>query len=431
MKNFKKKYIMRMKIRKSRRDDILLNVGFNPRRRKGIPVILLVILIALAGCEESKRYKISGGDTTPPGAPIFLDSRPLVGGARVFFLSPKDEDLLYVEASYISEAGKRLRFSASYFTDSLDVYGFARAGEHIIELCAVDRAGNRSISVHALVESLEPPVVLVAKSVELFSSFASMLMKWNNVLREPVYVWVDLSYTQNGARSEHTAVFTTVQSEIRSIDSLKLYADEPVSVKVSVKDKYNNVVQAKDTTIVLLTDEEIAKDRWSLPSPYSVMGSVLQVDGMRLEAVIDGLIDIDDENYFVTLQPNPWNIIIDLGEEYELSRIVTHQRWSGYADAVFGILDEQGNLYRGDNVLMYNMYGWDETVSRWELLSRRVINPPVVTVESQYTALGKAGDKAFLYPEEPRFSKPTRWFRFEAVNGKYISEITLYGRKAQ
>jgi len=420
-----------MKIRKSRRDDILLNVGFNPRRRKGIPVILLVILIALAGCDEAKRYKISGDDTTPPAPPVFVDSKPLVGGARVFFLTPKDEDLLYVEASYISEAGKRLRFSASYFADLLDVYGFARAGEHIIELCAVDRAGNRSFSVHAMVESLESPVALVAKSVGVFSSFASILMKWNNELREPVYVWVDLSYTQNGAQREHTAVFTTAQPETRSIDSLKLYADEPVSVKVSVKDKYNNVVQAKDTIISLLTDEAISKDRWSLPAPFSVMGGVMQVDGMRLEAVIDGLIDIDDENYFVTLQANPWNIIIDLGEEYELSRIVTHQRWSGYAGAAFGVLNEQGNLFRADNVLSYNMYGWDETVSGWELLSRREINPPVVTVESQYTALGKAGDKAFLYPEEPQFSKPTRYFRLEAIDGKYISEITLYGRKAQ
>jgi len=98
----------------------------------------------MAGCEEAKRYEISGGDNTPPGAPIFLDSRPLVGGARVFFLPPDDEDLLYIEASHTSEAGKILRFSASYFAESIDVYGFGRDGYHNIELCAVDRSGNRS-----------------------------------------------------------------------------------------------------------------------------------------------------------------------------------------------------------------------------------------------------------------------------------------------
>ena len=258
-----------------------------------------------------------------------------------------------------------------------------------------------------------------------------MLTRWINAAREPLYVWVDLSYTQNGVRREHTTVFTTSQTETRSIDSLKLYAGEPVTVKVSVRDKYDNVVQARDTTIVLLTDAPLSKAGWSLPEAGSVMGGVAQVDGARMETVIDGIVDIDVENFFVTSQGNPWNMIIDLGEEYELSRIITHQRWSGYQEVTFGVIDERGNLYRGDNVLSYNLYGWDETASSWEILSRRVINPPVVTIESEYKTLGRAGDMAFIYPVEPRFSKPTRWLRLEAVNGKYISEISLYGRKAQ
>ena len=388
-------------------------------------------MLLLAGCEEAKRFEISGGDSMPPDPPTFVGFEPLNGGARVFFLPPEDEDLLYVEASYISESGKRLRFSASYFVGSLYVYGFGREGEHLIELCAVDRTGNRSTSVFAMVESLEPAAVLVAKSVKALSSFASILMKWTNVTSEPVYVWVDLTYMQNGTLHNHTTVFTTSQTETRSIDSLKLFAGEPVMVKTIIRDKYDNVVQASDTTIVLLTDGVIAKDGWSLPEPFSEMGGIVQAYGLRLETVIDGVVDIDLENYFVTYQANPWNLIIDLGEEYEISRIVTHQRWTGFVTEPFGILDERGNLYRGDNVLTYNLYGWDETESKWEEFSRRVITVPVVTVASEYKALGKAGDMAFLYPVEPQFSKPTRWFRLEAVNGKYISEITLYGRKAQ
>ena len=397
---------------------------------KVISAILIIMGIMVSGCGEAKRFEISGGDSTPPGQPEFVESKPLPGGARILFRPPTDEDLLYIEASYISEAGKKLRFPASYFTDSLDVYGFGKAGEHAIELCAVNRSGNRSKPVERTVESLEPPVVSVAKSVNVLSSFASMMVKWINVSTEPIYVWVDISYTQNGKRHDHTTVFTSYQSEARSIDSLKLYANEQVTVKVSVMDKYDNMVSAKDTAIVLLTDGMIPKEGWSLPVVGSPMGGIAQVGGMRIDAVIDGVIDIDIENYFITAQTNPWNLIINLGENYELSRIVTHQRWSGYP-STFGILDHQGNLYRGDNVLTYNLYGWDEITQSWELMSRRTITEPIVTVDSEYTMLGKAGDMAFLYPEEPKFSKPTRWFRLEAINGKYISEITLYGRKAQ
>ena len=390
-------------------------------------VTIMVIMVILIGCEETKRFEISSGITTPPGQPIFIESEPLNGGARVFFLPPADENVLYVEASYIGEAGKRLRFAASYFAPSVDVLGFGKKGEHTIELCAVDRAGNRSTSVTVTVESLEPPAVSVAKSVKVLSSFASMMMKWRNDFSEPVYVIVDLSYIYAGARREYSTVLTTSQSETRLIDNLRLYADEQVSVKVSVKDKYNNVIPANDTVIVLLTDAKIDKEKWSVLPPGSLMGGILQVNGLRINSVIDGVIDIDVENFFHTYQDNPWNLIIDMGEKYEISRIVTHQRWSGYF-STFGAVNFQGNLYRGDNVLTYNMYRWDDNTNTWELMSRRAINEPVVNLETEYTTLGKAGDMAFIYPEEPKFSAPTRYFRLEALDGKYISEITLYGR---
>ena len=395
-------------------------------------VIIPFIAMIVAGCEESKRFEISSSSGNPPGAPTFVESVPLAGGARVFFRPPSDFDVLYIEASYVNIAGKTVRFAASFAAGSVDVYGFNREGEHTIELCAVNRAGDRSTSVRCTVEASEPVLITVAKSLHVLSSFSAVLLKWENDTEEPLYVWVDLSYTQNGVRREHTTVLNTYQTEIRSIDSLKLFAGEQVSVKVNVRDKYDNAIQAKDTSIVLLVDEVLPKGGWSLPESGSAMGGVVQVNGLRIDAVIDGVIDIDAENYFITLQPNPWNLIIDLGEEYELSRIVTHQRWSGYNSG--GAVDPRGNLYRGDNVMAYNLYVWDETALSWgSPLLRHAINLPVVTSDNEYMLIGKAGDKTFISPEEPKFTAPTRFVRYEALNstGKCISEITLYGRKAQ
>ena len=393
--------------------------------------VLLLFMVIFVGCEESKRFEISGNDTTPPGAPVFVESKPLPGGASIFFTPPPDMDVLYIEASYRNVAGKTQRFAASFAADSLNVYGFGSEGDHEIELCAVDRAGNRSISVRQTVTALEPIVVSVAKSLNVLSSFSSMLMKWENEAEEPLYVWVDLAYTQNGVSREHTNVFNTNQTEIRSIDSLNLNSGEQLSVMATVRDKYDNAVLAKDTMIVLLTDNLIPKDKWTLVDAGTEIGGIEQVNGLRLDALIDGVIDIDAENYFSTLQANPWNIIIDLGEEYELSRIVTHQRWSGYGSATNEIPDLRGNLYRGGNVLTSIFHRWDATNQAWEQLSRRMIMVPSVYVDGEWTTLGKEGDKAFIFPEEPQFSKPTRFFRVEAINGNVLSEITLYGRKAQ
>ena len=401
---------------------------------KIISIFLMVMGIMVSGCKEGGRFEISGDDSTPPGVPVFVESEPLPGGARIFFRPPADHDVLYIEASYLNAAGKTQRFAASFAAGLVDVYGFHREGEHPVELCAVDRSGNRSTSIRCTVEALEPPAVTLAKSLDVLSSFSAMLLKWENESEQPLYVWVDFTYTQKGVRREHTTVFNTNQTEIRTIDSLKLFAGEQVSVKINVRDKYDNVIQAKDTAIVLLVDELLPKDGWTLPDAGSIKGGVTQVSGLRMEEVIDDVIDIDVINYFSTLQTAPWSLIIDLGEEYELSRIVTHQQWSGYNNgATSSVVDVRGNLYRGNNVLTYNLYGWDETSQSWDHLTRCVISPPLVISDGDYTLLGKAGDMFFIFPEEPQFSKPTRFIRYEALSltGKSISEITLYGRKAQ
>jgi hypothetical protein len=393
----------------------------------GYAIILAAVIQAFSGCEEAKRFELGGDDKTPPAAPVFLSSTPLSGGARIFYQPPVDEDLLFVEASYINASGKPVRFLSSLFADSVDVLGFDREGEHTVTLCAADRAGNRSSAVTQTVVSLEPAVVSVAKSVRVHPSFSSMIVKWQDLLQQNVYVFVNYAYSLAGQNYTDTIVFASYNSEARTIDSLNLYNSEPMSVKVTVKDKYGNTAPSIDTVITLLTDKIIDKTLWSLPAYGTVMGGVTQNNGSEnggdMDKLIDGLTEeTDAKNFYLTTAVNPWNIIIDLGEKRELSRIVTYQRYS-YTDDT-----ERGAFYRGDNVLSYNMYIWDEATQAWEFVSRHDIPVPVVKQESEYVTLGYAGDEAFLYPDEPQFSKPARYFRFEALNGKSISEITLYGK---
>jgi len=82
----------------------------------------------------------------------------------------------------------------------------------------------------------------------------------------------------------------------------------------------------------------------------------------------------------------------------------------------------------------------DETgVITWDSISRHKIVFPVGLTEMEYKQLGMAGDMAYFYPDEPQFTKPTRWFRYEALfgfssnytstNAISLSEITLYAKK--
>jgi hypothetical protein len=123
--------------------------------------------------------------------------------------------------------------------------------------------------------------------------------------------------------------------------------------------------------------------------------------------------------------------MINLGDEYELSRVITHQRWSGGG----GI---RGQYYRDENVGRYAMYIWDDAEERWDSIREHRIPVPSLT-EIELKQLGLAGDMAYFYPDDPQFTKPTRWFRYEALgsfDGNYtgagancLSEITLYAKK--
>jgi hypothetical protein len=204
----------------------------------------------------------------------------------------------------------------------------------------------------------------------------------------------------------------------------------------------------------LLEDEVIPKDKWTMPENnelyiHDSVGGVpmafLESYEARAFYIMDGVIDVGQFHYIHTggrgrtgqsIHGNvPWNIMIDLGEEYELSRIVTHQRVSGGSGV-------RGHYYRNENVGLYAMYIWDGVADgsegRWDSICEHRIPVPSVS-DIELRQLGLAGDMAYFYPDDPQYTRPTRWFRYEALksfNSNYtatdcncLSEITLYAKK--
>lgn len=86
------------------------------------------------------------------------------------------------------------------------------------------------------------------------------------------------------------------------------------------------------------------------------------------------------------------------------------------------------------------MYIWDDGLADWVQVTQHKIPVPVGLSEIEIVKLGEAGDMAYMFPDDPQYTKRTRWFRYEAVksfNGNYtledancLSEITLYGKKS-
>jgi hypothetical protein len=416
--------------------------------------IFLFVMFALGfySCKEQDRFAIAYYDTEPPSPPIYSGKyKPLNGGATIFFEHPADRDLISVDASYTGAQGQEVWFSASYYKDSISVYGLSDTLEHIINLYAVDRAGNRSAIVPVPIVPLEPAVTRTAKSISVKPGFGSFFIDWTNVLKQNLNVYANFNYTQQGEYKEHTLIYTSnILSERWFIRDLDLTSQEPISLKIRVEDTYGNIsdyIEIEEFS--LFEDEVIPKDKWVLPENNEYvhdsiggvpMGFLEAIEG-RAYFAIDGLID---EGYYMIVHTGgrgrtgksthgnvPWNIMIDLGEEYELSRVITHQRWSGGS----GI---RGQYYRDENVGIYGMYIWDDVEERWDSIrEHKIVFPSVTDIELKQ--LGDAGDMAYFYPDDPQYTKPTRWFRYEALksfNNNYtggdcncLAEITLYAKK--
>lgn len=429
----------------------------HPHKIKGLSFIISCILMALMlvtlACENEDLGRTRSDDKTPPSPPTDVSYEPLFGGARLFYSLPNDEDLLHIEASYTNKSDQKYSFSASYFVDSLDVYGFGDTLEHQINVVAVDRAGNKSQPVVVHVTPLEPAISRVAKSLEIKPAFNSFFVDWVNELEQSINVYVDFSYMQNGEQKEFTSVFSSnLPEDRRFVENLRLSSGEPVNVKIRITDIYDNTTESIDQgEISLLSDIKIPKDQWFLPAANDSMGGIPQAfgDGLegRLRYLIDDIIDRGDNLNFMHTHSRgrtgnsddgnmPWNVIIDLGAHYKLSRIVTTQRHSGGIDNV-----NRGQYYQYENVGIYEMYIWNDDTEEWEYISEHTIPVPVGLSELEFVKEGEAGDEAYMFPDEPQFTKPTRYFRYRATKGfsanytrddaNCLSEITLYGQKVQ
>lgn len=412
--------------------------------------ILIPFLLFIMSCKEEGRVLATSDDSIAPQKPTGITYKPLFGGVRFYYTLPNDEDLLSINAKYVNAKNESFSFSASYFTDSLDVFGFGDTIVYDIELYALDRAGNKSVPTIVKVKPLESAVSRVLKSLQVKPGFSSFFIDWTNELKQSINVYADFSYTKAGTQYKFTSVFSSnLLKERRFVEDLDLSPSEPVKVSIRVEDMFGNISKPADKgEIALFEDVKIPKANWYLPPVASLKGGVPQCFGDGLEGrtryVIDDMIDRGDNLNFMHTQSRgrtglvadgnmPWNIIIDLGAYYELSRIVTVQRHSGGLANI-----NRGQYYQSENVGRYKMYIWDEDSVKWSVISQHQIPVPVGLSELEFVKKGEAGDMAYMYPDNPKYTKRTRWFRYEALKAftsnytgegaNCLSEVTLFGK---
>lgn len=439
-------------------------------------LIAIFSVSALYSCKEEGRFEISDKDDTVPGVPVVTKIEPLDGGARIFYDLPKDEQLLQIVAEITASNGKNFKFSSSYFKDYLEVWGLGEKREYSFNIWAETRAGVKSAMVPVKVTPNTSSIWYVKESISVNPGFGALIVDWKNPQAQTINVFVDLDFMLNGERKLLGLVYSSNADSVHQVIP-DLPAGEAVNVNVYVEDIYGNSTDKYVANKVqLLKDMKIPKRDgsgtpiWILPKTNDSIDWIPMCfgDGFngRLERVIDDMIDFKEgssaasNNYMHTgsmgrtgipgvQMANIWNLIIDLGGYWHISRIITHQRWD------YTVSTPRSTLYQGENVgrfalwvldedqpgdRVWNIYG-EEVKGTWVRISEHYVPIPVGLAAIEYVPLGVKGDEAYMFPDKPGYTKPIRWFRYESLSGiesvnnipyagtrsNCLSEITLYG----
>ncbi|MDR1668008.1 MAG: DUF4959 domain-containing protein [Bacteroidales bacterium] len=132
--------------------------------------------LLFAACAEEER--ITYYDPDAP-APVALDRDAvsvinLPGKARISYKVPDDKNLLYVQAEYETTPGTIHTTNASFYSDTLLVEGFGKAGNYPVKLFSVGKNEKRSEPIEISVAPLTPPVLDAFPTIELGPVFGGV-----------------------------------------------------------------------------------------------------------------------------------------------------------------------------------------------------------------------------------------------------------------
>ncbi|ANE51413.1 DUF4959 domain-containing protein [Flavisolibacter tropicus] len=221
-------------------------------------VFILTASLAISGlfsCQKlvDERKPLFQSDKKP--LPVTgVQVKNMEGAAVITYKLPEDPSVLYVQADYMINDKIARQEKVSYYSDSIRVSGFAKAGEYKVILYSVSRSEVKSDSVVVKVNPLNPPYRTIAASLQLYDAFGGVNVKCQNPTEGEVGVGVVVDTTGRPelVYTEYTKA-TAVEFTVRGF-SLK-----PYRMGAYVIDRWGNVSDTTWKTITPLYEAELQR----------------------------------------------------------------------------------------------------------------------------------------------------------------------------
>jgi len=215
----------------------------------------IAIASLVISCDQNNLEPIES-NSTPPGQIQNVSVENLPGKAKITYTLPSDQDLLYVKAEYTLASGKIMEVKSSYYSNSLEVEGFANEGEYEIKLYSVNRSATVSKPVVVKIHPTESPIWDVFRSLDVKAAFGGIRVDAANPNRENISILVMEKNNLGDWVVDTKSIYTATDLVSRT---LRGYSVEEHNYAITVRDRWLNTTDTLFTTITPILELSIPK----------------------------------------------------------------------------------------------------------------------------------------------------------------------------
>jgi len=395
---------------------------------------LYLSLNILPGCQKDSNKPIDP-DKNAPGPIKSPQVENMAGAAKISYVLPKDQNLLYVRAEYEINGAKK-EAKSSFYKNSVVVEGFGDTTEHKVTLYAVSRAEISSDPVSVIIKPLTPPLIKVRRSLSTETSFGGFTVKFKNEDLANIVIiamlWDESQLSWRQVDADYTALDSGV-FKVRGLES------KQQKFGVFVRDRWGNLSDTLKFDLTPIYEVQLDHTKFSdIRKKYPIpQVAPLPASGNAMIEAVDysssypmkNLYDGNTSSMFHTKQnvDQPIWIPIDLGVNARLSRYKIWQRTGSF-------------YYSHGNPHEWEIWGTNtpQDVNSWVRLDHQImIKPsglPIGQNSNEDIDIANAGQE-YDFPENMPKVRYIAWKAIDcwgAIGGQtgffHLFELSLWGQ---
>lgn len=289
----------------------------------------LCLFVFIFSCkDEVKDHNPLFGNGEKPAPVSGVKVQNIEGGSIITYNLAADPSILYVQADYAVNDKVSRQEKSSYYSDTIRVNGFAKAGAYKVVLRTVGRNEMKSDPVEITVNPLTPPYLTIASSLKLNPDFGGINVSYANPKENEVGIIV-VTDSLNG----YEYLDTKYVKDPAGNFSIRGLQQKEKTFGAYVRDRWGNV---SDTVFVKTTPyKEVELDK-SKMSALVLPGDMLACCGSSANVPLSNNGAGDWAFYGLPSERVPERITYDLGKTVKMSRFKLWMRVNGIAEFANG-----------------------------------------------------------------------------------------------